>query len=57
MLSIASLSLGVPSLLEARTQWADFKSTYNKSYSADEEETRFKTFLNNLAIIEKRNQA
>ena len=54
-LSLASLSLGVPALHETRAQWSEYKTMFNKTYTVEEEETRFAAFLGNLAHIERRN--
>lgn len=36
--------------------WAQFKYEFNRSYTADEEQTRFGIFIDNLKVIDERNQ-
>jgi len=56
LLTSASATLFYTNNTESqRYSFESFKETYGKSYSAEEEETRFANFVVNLAVIDERN--
>jgi len=59
-LSLVSATLGLPSPLEAANHqraWEAWKVEFGKKYEVEEERSRFRAFLQNLALIEERNLA
>ena len=56
MAALASAETWASSLSQAET-WATFKATYGKTYTVEEEASRFDIFMANLRIIEAENRA
>jgi len=57
ILAFVALAAAAPANMELQTMFTEFKQTYGKTYTSEEEAQRFQVFQENVAFINKHNAA